>query len=122
VQDLVRELSEKRILIPFAQGAAYTFLHRAFAEFLTATELARRLRSRADNERERAWELADKKAWDPDWEQIAVILAGTLWAHASLKCVLTLFGGADDGLYRSEGPTVKTCRVRSAVRWWEDHS
>ena len=68
---ILEELREKRILIPLnSECTAHVFPHRSIAEYLTASALADRATEG------RLWEFVDAKAWDPDWEQVVLFLAG----------------------------------------------
>jgi len=78
VANLARELEENRLVAPIARDTAYAFPHRSMVEFLAANELSDRMNSRQKTERQRTWRIIDKKAWDPDWEQVIVFLAGRL--------------------------------------------
>jgi hypothetical protein len=66
---------------------AYSFIHLTVQEFLAAAALARMInqtKTAWDTEIEftdRIWivrELVDKKAWDPRWQEVIVLLAGQL--------------------------------------------
>lgn len=74
----IEEFRKDGILIPFGGMSMpdyYMFLHLTFQEYLVASALA----IRANNE---GWQsiakLVDKKAWDPVWQEVIVLMAGRL--------------------------------------------
>jgi len=87
--DLIRELKQRGIFIAVndEEHPPLLFLHRTFQEYLAAGAIAA-----AINDPERGWDsklklsgkewtvhlLVDKKAWDPAWEEIIILLAGQL--------------------------------------------
>jgi HEAT repeat protein len=60
------------------------FLHRTFHEYLAACHLASELEPTKSKRRDQditaraKWAFVDRKAWDPRWEQVIVLLAGQL--------------------------------------------
>ena len=88
---LIAELKGNGVLITAGsrRGAPLLFLHRTFQEYLTACALARQAHMEG-------WEaiapLIDKRAWVPAWQEVLVLLAGTLtdptqgWQDESPPC------------------------------------
>jgi hypothetical protein len=75
VNDLLSRLKLAGILASEGpeENARYLFLHRSFHEYLVAEELSARWR-------EAGWQgvqgLLTRKTWDPEWDEIVVLLAG----------------------------------------------
>lgn len=84
--DLIAGLKHDGVLISVGEGlqAPRLFLHRTFHEYLAASHLASEMegtndgRTSGNQTAEATWEYVDRKAWDPKWEQVIVLLAGIL--------------------------------------------
>jgi HEAT repeat protein len=82
------ELSRARLLVPAAGQRRFVFPHRSFAEYLTASFLARAAHARGWRRACVRWPGADRDssaedvvqeiAGQPDWEQVVQFLAGRL--------------------------------------------
>ena len=103
---LVDELLQKRILVPLnPKRTAYAFPHRSFAEYLAACALATRSRQKE------FWPYVDAKAWDPNWEQVVMFLAGRLSASPDMLRLLlqVLSEEAKDDMFRHRLAVAAQC-------------
>jgi len=86
--DMLEELEqEDGILITAGQGedAPRMFVHLTFQEFLAATAIATEVNTRGwqttidvANTKVTVQHLVDRKAWDPRWQEVLLLLAGQL--------------------------------------------
>lgn len=115
---LLRDLTQNSGLLRGSPERGYFFLHPTFQEFLAAGALAGIIRARGwEAEIEiggRKWrveELIDKKAWDPRWQEVIVLLAGQLSSSPPpLHTLLSLLSDASkDDLFRHRLAVVVLC-------------
>ncbi len=74
--DLLGDLCGAGIWVPVGADGPQTalmFTHRTMGEYLTAQALADKLQASGSE-----WDFVDRKAWDPNWEQVIVFLAAKL--------------------------------------------
>ncbi len=91
VTELRDKLCDRGILVSGGLGrdgkCQFSFLHRSFLEYLTACSLAQQ------GNGEGGWEaikaLVDRKAWDPAWQEVIVLLAGRLHDPISVLRLLS---------------------------------
>jgi len=103
---LVDELLDKRILVSLnPERTAYAFPHRSIAEYLAACALVGKP---GPGE---FWQFVDAKAWDPDWEQVVLFLAGQLSCSADmLRQLLELLSdNTKDDLFRHRLAVAARC-------------
>jgi HEAT repeat protein/DNA-binding winged helix-turn-helix (wHTH) protein len=75
-ESLIAEMKNVGILTSIAEHGEpkLIFLHRTFQEYLAAGGLAEELKGDSGQ----VWGGIDRKAWDPEWEQVMVYLAARL--------------------------------------------
>ena len=88
IRSLIDELCEDAILVPCGGAVSYLFLHLTFQEYLAARHLARKANKLGWGQASVMTAetrgpvlvrvLADKKVWDPIWEEVIVLLSGQL--------------------------------------------
>jgi HEAT repeat protein len=119
-QDLLEDVCEAGILVlagPDEPLAPLMFSHRTFGEYLAASALAEKAGLGRLN-----WTLIDKKAWDPDWEQVMSFFAGRCNREQVLRLLELLADEKTDDLFRHRLGLVAQClgeisrKVRDEIR------
>lgn len=107
--DLVQDLCVAGILVPAGPDSSSTplmFTHRTIGENMVAGALAERVKKDTA-----AWEFIDHKAWDPNWEEVIVLLAGRLGnSPAHLRRLLEILSdNAKDDVFRHRLEVAARC-------------
>ncbi|WP_327676733.1 HEAT repeat domain-containing protein [Kitasatospora sp. NBC_00458] len=76
-EHVVDHLSTRNFLLAHYGGGIHGFVHRAFLEYLAATDILRR-REEEEWDREELVDLLDGRADDPAWHEVLLLTAGKL--------------------------------------------
>lgn len=124
---IIAELKREGVLITAGEhrGAPLLFLHRTFHEYLTAGTLGKlvndkgwRAKIESQGKRLTVRQLVEKKAWDPAWQEVIVLLAGLLQNPAPLLKLLADRKG--DDLFRHRLTLAVLClpEIKPRYRTW----
>lgn len=124
---LLRDLTRNSGLLPGSEEQGYNFLHLTIQEYLAAAAIARLANTQGwdtklqlPSKRVTLRHLVDRKAWDPRWQEVIVMLAGQLADPAPLLNLLS--DKSRDDLYRHRLAVAAHClpELNSAIR--QSHS
>ncbi|MEU6878461.1 HEAT repeat domain-containing protein [Streptomyces sp. NPDC046712] len=78
-REMIRQFRERNFILSRFGDEVYGFVHRAFLEYLAADDIARRYqRDRAWDEEELVREVFVRRAEDPAWHEVLLLLIGQL--------------------------------------------
>ncbi|MFI7409217.1 HEAT repeat domain-containing protein [Streptomyces sp. NPDC049627] len=77
-REMKRQFQERNFILSRFGGEVYGFVHRAFLEYLAATDIARRYAAREWNEEELVRQVFVRRAPDPNWHEVLLLLVGLI--------------------------------------------
>ncbi|GGX32546.1 HEAT repeat domain-containing protein [Streptomyces lomondensis] len=97
---MVEQLHERNFILSRYGGEVYGFVHRAFLEYLAAADIAHRYKEdREWTPEELVEQVVARRAQDPAWHEVLLLLAGqmgTATVGAAVDRLLTLHAAAAD--------------------------
>ncbi|MFC8094990.1 HEAT repeat domain-containing protein [Streptomyces sp. NPDC057301] len=77
-REMKRQFQERNFILSRFGGEVYGFVHRAFLEYLAATDIAHRYAAREWNEEELIEQVFVRRASDPNWHEVLLLLVGLI--------------------------------------------
>ncbi|MEY9994194.1 hypothetical protein ABIE67_006226 [Streptomyces sp. V4I8] len=77
-REMKRQFQERNFILSRFGGEVYGFVHRAFLEYLAATDIAHRYAAREWNEEELIDQVFVRRAPDPNWHEVLLLLVGLI--------------------------------------------
>ncbi|MFF9119040.1 HEAT repeat domain-containing protein, partial [Streptomyces massasporeus] len=85
---MVAQLRERNFILSRYGGEVYGFVHRAFLEYLAATDIIQRIKDDWDRTpKQYAEEIVTEHAADPAWHEVLLLLIGELGERAAAAAV-----------------------------------
>ncbi|MFF9621450.1 HEAT repeat domain-containing protein [Streptomyces griseosporeus] len=119
-REMKRQFEERNFILSRFGGEVYGFVHRAFLEYLAAIDIAQRYAAREWTEDELIDQVFVRRADDPNWHEVLLLLVGLLERQISVgvagRAVDALLGVEARSLSRRPGSIVLTVRALAEVR------
>jgi HEAT repeat protein/energy-coupling factor transporter ATP-binding protein EcfA2 len=114
---MVKQLRERNFILSLYGGQVYGFVHRAFLEYLAASDIVRRYEQRELTEEDLFDGIFVQRSSDPAWHEVLLLIVGQLGervAGPAVEKILTLTENRDT--QRVAPPAVLALRALSEVR------
>ncbi|MFE1556258.1 HEAT repeat domain-containing protein [Streptomyces sp. NPDC058734] len=117
-REMIRQFRERNFILSRFGDEVYGFVHRAFLEYLAADDIARRYqRDREWGEAELVREVFVRRAGDPAWHEVLLLLIGQLGERDAARVIDALLGlHARELRRRGHDMLVLAVRVLAEVR------
>ncbi|MFF9280785.1 HEAT repeat domain-containing protein [Streptomyces griseosporeus] len=83
-REMKRQFEERNFILSRFGGEVYGFVHRAFLEYLAAIDIAQRYAAREWTEDELIDQVFVRRAEDPNWHEVLLLLVGLLERQISV--------------------------------------
>ncbi|MFE2260610.1 HEAT repeat domain-containing protein [Streptomyces griseosporeus] len=119
-REMKRQFEERNFILSRFGGEVYGFVHRAFLEYLAAIDIAQRYAAREWTEDELIEQVFVRRADDPNWHEVLLLLVGLLERQISVgvagRAVDALLETGAQSLSRRAGSLVLAVRALAEVR------
>ncbi|WP_189933680.1 HEAT repeat domain-containing protein [Streptomyces sulfonofaciens] len=115
---MVRQFRERNFILSRYGSEVYGFVHRAFLEYLAASDIVRRYEQRELTDDELLDDVFARRAPDPAWHEVLLLIVGQISERVAGRAVdriLELDAGEGTGRHRAP-PAVLALRALAEVR------
>ncbi|MFI0035347.1 HEAT repeat domain-containing protein [Streptomyces mutabilis] len=114
---MVKQLRERNFILSLYGSQVYGFVHRAFLEYLAASDVVRRYQQRELTDEELLDGVFARHASDPAWHEVLLLIAGMLGDKVAAPAIEKILGlQVADEAQREVPPAVLALRALTEVR------
>ncbi|MCF3144926.1 HEAT repeat domain-containing protein [Streptomyces platensis] len=114
---MVKQLRERNFILSLYGGQVYGFMHRAFLEYLAASDIVRRYEQRDLTGEDLLDGVFARHASDPAWHEVLLLIVGQLGDKVAAPAIEKILSLPVDDKEQSEAPpTVLALRALTEVR------
>ncbi|MFJ6846688.1 HEAT repeat domain-containing protein [Streptomyces griseoluteus] len=114
---MVSQFRERNFILSRYGSEVYGFVHRAFLEYLAASDIVRRYEQRELSDRDLLDDVFRKRAPDPDWHEVLLLIVAQTGEHFAAQAVDTILDLEDSAqVTEAAPPAVLALRALAEVR------